>query len=150
MITIIVLGIDPYLLRDLSRDLTKPLSSLCEVSEDDIDFYAPEGLLVHKGVEQNTWNVKVRVVAPRKVQVLQKQIAKTIAEFLSHAVIHITIVFSYYLSDEREVFINKEYPLYMDEKNSVIFETTSEEEEGEEVYTGNIFEKIDKDIKDKK
>jgi hypothetical protein len=149
MITVIILGIDPYQLRDLSRDLTKPLANICEVSEDDINFYAPEGLLVHNGVEQNTWNVQIRVVAPRKVQVLQKEIAKTIAGFMSHIAIHTTIVFAYYLSDERETFINKEYPLFLDEKNSVVTEDITEDDNEDDVFTGNIFEKVDNDNKGK-
>ena len=57
MIVIKVFGLDPYLLRDISEDLTSKLASLYEISEDEIDFYGSEGLIVHKGVEQNTWNI---------------------------------------------------------------------------------------------
>src|SRR5574344_1643987 len=113
MITIVILGIDPYGLCDLSRDLTSPIANLCEVKPQDINFYAPEGLLVHNGVAQNSWNSFVKVIAPKKVQVLQKDIAKIISTFLSSLSIHCEIVFSYYLHDEREVFVNKDYSRFI-------------------------------------
>ena len=50
--TITILGLDPYLLKQLSRELTKQLVEVYECGEDGIDFFAPEGLLLHNGIDQ--------------------------------------------------------------------------------------------------
>ena len=81
MITITMLGLDPYLLRQVSKNLTEKLADIYEVSEDEINFFAPEGLLVHNGVEQNTWNIIVKVDAPLKVKVLENKVVKLIHEY---------------------------------------------------------------------
>ena len=47
MITIKIYGIDPYLLRNISKDATKKIADLYEISEDEINFLAPECLYVH-------------------------------------------------------------------------------------------------------
>lgn len=147
MITVKIIGIDPYSLRNLSKDLTGELANLCEVDEKDINFYAPEGLLVHDGVEQNTWNVHVNVEAPRKIKVLEQQIADVLAGYVKHIAIHVTVIFNYYLAEERHEYINKEYPVYLTEENEVtIEEENSENDNLEEVYTGNVFENIEEKL----
>ena len=81
MITISIIGLDPYLVRQISKEMTPKLAELYEISEDKIDFYAPECLFIHNGVEQNTWNVLVRVNAPLKIKVLEKKAVKIIREW---------------------------------------------------------------------
>lgn len=141
MVTLITFGIDPYSLRQLSSDITPGLSSLFECKKEDINFYATEGLFVHDGVEQNTWYVLIKVMLPRKLQIFQKEAAQIISNFYKDVAIHLEIVFEYYLSDEREIFINNDYPLYLNENNIV---EASEDEIGgddeEDIYTGDAFE----------
>ena len=62
MVFVEIFGIDPYMLRQVSRDLTPKLAKICETDENSINFYAPEGLLVHNGVEQNAWNITIKVL----------------------------------------------------------------------------------------
>lgn len=141
MITIITYGIDPYSLRQLSTDLTPSLSNLLEVKDDDINFYATEGLMVHMGVEQNTWNILIRIVLPRKLQIFQKEVSSLLINYYKKISIHMNIIFSYYLSDEIETYINKEYPLYLNEDN-VVEEDFEEIEGDDDIYTGDAFESI--------
>lgn len=155
MITITVLGIDPYLLRQISKAATKKLANLYECKEDDIDFFAPEGLLVHDGVEQNTWNFVVRVHAPLKVKVLEKEASELIHSYIKDACVNMTIEFYYYSQDNFYQFISKDHPRFMTEENTVVEdEETFEQEEGEEPYLGDIFEefngKVDEQEKKKK
>ena len=148
MITITILGIDPYLLRQISKAATKKLANLYECKEDDIDFFAPEGLLVHNGVEQNTWNFIVRVHAPLKVKVLENEVSEVIHTFIKDACVNMTIEFYYYSQDNFHQYFSSNHPRFMTEENSVYEETESEEvnEEtetnSEEPYLGDIFQEF--------
>jgi len=143
MITITILGIDPYLLRQISKAATKKLANLYECKEDDIDFFAPEGLLVHDGVEQNTWNFVVRVHAPLKVKVLENQVSDVIHVFVKDACVNMTIEFYYYSQDNFHQYISKDHPRFMTEDNAVVEdEEPAEQEDAEEPYIGDIFEEF--------
>lgn len=141
MVNINIYGIDPYLLYQLSRDITSQLASIYEIEEKDITFFAPEGLLVHSGADQNNYNINVIVNAPRKVQVLQKEATKILVAYLSKVVVNIDIIYSYYLMEERETHIVNNYPLFICEKNSVDIEE-NENENFENLYDGDIFASI--------
>jgi hypothetical protein len=132
MITITLYGIDPYLLRDLSRDLTDKLADLYEVEKDDIDFFAPEGLLAHDGVEQNLWNVIVHVNAPKKVSVLQNQAAELIAAYVKNVCVNLAIEFYYYSQDDRYEYLSKDSPRFQTEENSVYVEEGEEDDSDED------------------
>lgn len=142
MITIFTFGIDPYSLRQLSRDITPQLSSFFEVDKEEINFFGNEGLFVHEGIEQNTWYVFIKVVLPRKLQIFQKEAEKIITNFFKFVTIHIEIIFEYYLSEERSVFINSDYPKYLTESNTVDIEDEAAEEDYQDIYTGDAFESI--------
>ena len=78
---------------------------------------------------------------PRKLQIFQKEAASIIANFYKNVVINLEIIFEYYLSDEREVFINHDYPLYLDENNMVeASDETIGDDDIEDIYTGDAFE----------
>ena len=145
MITVILYGLDQFLVGDLSLSLGKDLAKLYEVSEDDINFIAPNDMIFHKGVEQTSWRVIVEVNVPKKLEVLQEQATQVIVHHVKQIAIHVELYFKYYLSDHRYLHINEDYPLYMEETPEVDIETEYPEdiEEGEgedEIYTGDIFE----------
>lgn len=150
MITVSILGVDVYLALKASKEMTPHLSELYEVPMDQINFYAPESLIIHNGVEQNERNILVRVHAPRKFKALQKNCAQIIYEFLKDICVHCSVEFFYYDEENRFEFVNNEYPLFMTESNSVeIVEDENDDEESEknpeeEPYLGNIFEDFEK------
>jgi hypothetical protein len=151
MITISIYGIDPYLLRQISREMTPKLADIFECNKDDIDFYAPEGLFVHDGVEQNTRNILVRVNAPLKVKVMEKKAVEILRRFLKDACVHFSVEFYYYSEDDRYEFIDEKSPRFMTEDNSAYveegdIEASSDEEKpsDEEPYLGNAFEDFEK------
>ena len=81
MITLIFYGLDQFVVGDLSRSLTPRLAKLYEVSEDEINFVAPNDMIFHNGVEQTSWNILIHVHAPMKVSVLQEFVKEFIISY---------------------------------------------------------------------
>lgn len=146
MITISIIGLDPYLVRQISKEMSAKIADIYETTVDNINFYAPECLFIHNGVEQNTWNVLVKVNAPLKVKVMERDAAKIIHEFVKDACVNMAIEFDYYSQDNRYEYIDKNHPRFMTEENTVIEEDESLED-GEEPYLGDIFENFEEKIK---
>ena len=149
MITIIFYGLDQFVVGRLSREFNQNIAKLYEVKEDDINFVAPNDLIFHNGVEQTSWNVIIHVHAPRKAALVQDEVAKYLLEAIGDVAIHKAIEFYYYNEENRYEKINEEYPSFITEENLVDAEADyeGEYEEGEDddqVYTGDIFEGIDK------
>ena len=145
MITITIYGLDQFVVGRLSREMTPNLAKLYELSEDEILFVAPENMVFHKGVEQTSWNIIIHVHAPKKVSVLQDQVAKLILESIGDVAINKIVEFYYYAEDNRYCKFNESYPRFIDSDNLVdIAEDDYEDmEEGEgedEIFTGDIFQ----------
>ena len=144
MITVIIYGLDQFVVGRLSREMTPNLAKLYEVSEDEIIFVAPENMVFHKGVEQTSWNIIIHVHAPKKVSVLQDQVAKLILESIGDVAINKILEFYYYSEDNRYTKLNESYPRFIASDNLVDIEEEDyedmEEGEGEDdIYTGDIF-----------
>ena len=122
--------------------MTSKLANLYEISKDEINFFAPECLYVHEGVDQNTYSILVEVHAPKKVSVLEEDAYKIIENYIKNVTVHLECIFYYFSIDNYHKFENEDYPRYMDEENSVDFYEESEEEttSNEDIYLGNAFE----------
>ena len=155
MITITLIGLDPYAILQLSKDLTPKLADIYETTKDKINFYSPDCLYVHDGVEQNDWNLICRVNAPKKVSVLEHDVVHILKEFLKDYCINMQIVFYYYSADNYYEFNNDDYPRFITESNSVVQEDEhdhdhcdcedcddEEEESEQEIFLGNVFEGV--------
>ena len=145
MITIVIYGLDQFVVGRLSREMTPNLAKLYETSEDEILFVAPQNLVFHKGVEQTSWNILIHVHAPKKVSVLQDQVAKLILESIGDVAINKSLEFYYYSEDNRYCKINDSYPRFIAEDNLVDvaeedYEGMEEGEEDDEIFTGDIFQ----------
>lgn len=145
MITITFYGLDQFVVGNLSRELTPLVAKLYEVSEDEIIFIAPDALVFHKGTEQTSWNILIKVNAPKKVSVLQEQMAQLMLHGIGEVAIHVTVEFTYYSQDDRYQKINPDYPRFITEENLVGIddEEIEDREEGDEddqIFTGDIFE----------
>jgi len=150
MITLTFYGLDQFVVGNLSRDMTHNLAELYEVSEDEINFIAPNDMVFHKGVEQTSWNLIVHVYLPKKLLVLQNEAAELIMQMVQGPTINVAVEFYYYSQDNRYERINKEYPRFITEDNSINVDNDYNdgeyvEGEGEdEVFTGDIFEDFNK------
>ena len=145
MITITIYGLDQFVVGRLSREMTPNLAKLYELDEDEILFVAPENMVFHKGVEQTSWNIIVHVHAPKKVSVLQDQVAKLILESIGDVAINKILEFYYYSEDNRYSKLNEAYPRFISGDNlvDVAEEDYEDMEEGEgedEIFTGDIFQ----------
>lgn len=143
MITISILGLDQYIVGRLSRDLTTNIAKLYELDEDQVVFVAPSNMIFHKGVEQTSWNVIVRVNAPMKVQVLQDEMANLLSLGLSEVAINLVIEFTYYSQDNRYEKLHPDYPRYIAENNLSDLDIELpdyEDVDPEDVYDGDVFE----------
>ena len=151
MVFVEIFGIDPYMLRQVSRDLTPKLAKICETDENSISFYAPEGLLVHNGVEQNAWNITIKVFMNYKYQIHRKEIIDLLVSSFSKIAIHITVAFTYHQKEEVYGFVNSDYPLFLTE-NNIVDEDDEEFEDDDvddlnDVFSGNAFEGFEDKLK---
>lgn len=151
MITIIIHGLDQFIVGQLSKVMSLPLANLYEIGENEINFIAPESMVFHDGVEQTSWRAIITVKAPKKTEVIQKMVAEYLIAMIKDVAVHIEIVFTYFSADNLVEHINKEYPLFITEENIVSIEDEYEEhdeedveiergDDGEELFVGDIFE----------
>ena len=145
MITVTIYGLDQFVVGRLSREMTPNLAKLYELSEDEILFVAPQNMVFHKGVEQTSWNIIIHVHAPKKVSVLEDQVAKFILESIGDVAINKMLEFYYYSQDNRYSKFNEAYPRFIAADNlvNVADEDYEDMEEGEgedEIFTGDIFQ----------
>ena len=145
MITVVIYGLDQFVVGRLSREMTPNLAKLYELSEEEILFVAPENMVFHKGVEQTSWNIIIHVHAPKKVSVLEDQVAKFILESIGDVAINKMLEFYYYSQDNRYSKFNEAYPRFIAADNlvNVADEDYEDMEEGEgedEIFTGDIFQ----------
>lgn len=144
MITIVIYGLDQFVVGRLSREMTPNIAKLYELSEDEIIFVAPENMVFHKGVEQTSWNIIIHVHAPKRAALVQDQVAKLILESIGDVAINKILEFYYYSEDNRYSKLNESYPRFIAADNlvDVANEDYEEMEEGEgedEIFTGDIF-----------
>ena len=145
MITVFFYGLDQFVVGRLSREMTPNLAKLYEVSEDEVLFVAPNDMVFHKGVEQTSWNIIIHLHAPKKVSVLQDQVARLILESIGDVAINKAVEFYYYSEDNRYSKINTAYPRFISADNlvDVASEDYEDKEEGDgddEIFTGDIFQ----------
>ncbi|MCQ2772285.1 MAG: hypothetical protein MJ238_03305 [Bacilli bacterium] len=147
MITISILGLDQYVIGHFSKRHTENIAQIFETSEDEINFYAPQSIIVHNGVEQTSWQVIVVVSAPEKYVVLEDKVADYLIESLKEVAIHISVRFEYYRQENSYDWVNTDYPRYIATDNLVDMEDPYAEVDEEEYdgpvpepYLGNIFE----------
>ncbi|MCQ2798403.1 MAG: hypothetical protein MJ220_00770 [Bacilli bacterium] len=147
MITISILGLDQYVIGHYSKRHTENIAQIFETEENEINFYAPQSIIVHNGVEQTSWQTVVVVSAPEQYAILEDKVADYIIETLKEVTIHISIRFEYYSRDHAYDYVNEEYPRYIASDNIVDVEDPYAEMDEEEYdgpipepYLGNAFE----------
>ena len=145
MITLTLYGLDQFVVGKLSREMTSALADIYECDKEEILFVAPEAMVFHNGVEQTSWNAIVRVDAPKKVAVLQEDVARVIMQLVKGPTIHVQVLFNYFSKDNFYENIYDDYPRYIEEKNIVEVDYDDSDvniEEGEgddQIFTGDIF-----------
>lgn len=147
MVNVFIYGLDQFVVGDVSESLTPNLAKVMEISEDEINFVAPNDMVFHNGVEQTSWRVYVEVRLPQTFEKIQNQIRDVIIHYVKEVAIHIEVLFYYFVPSEHYQYINDDYDNYLEEdKNQFVFEDDEYESESvnegegeDEVYTGDIF-----------
>ena len=145
MIALTIYGLDQFVTGRLSREMTPALADLYECDKEEIIFIAPESMVFHNGVEQTSWNAVVKVDAPKKVAVLQDDVAKLIMSMVKGLTINVQVVFNYFSQDNFYETLNDDYPRYIEDENLVNLESERYDEDIEEgegddqIFTGDIF-----------
>ncbi|MCQ2742961.1 MAG: hypothetical protein MJ239_06720 [Bacilli bacterium] len=142
MITLEILGLDQYVVGHISGEATAKLAAIYGCEEDLINFYSPNSMIIHKGVEQTSWNTIVIVRAPKKFEKAEEAVASYILEVMKKVSINIEVEFEYFEEAKHYQYINESYPRYIAGENikTEVEIETEEPEEGEEVYLGNAFD----------
>ena len=99
---------------------------------------------------KTSWNIIIHVHAPKKVAVLQDQVAHLILESIGDVAINKILEFYYYSQDDRYSKFNDSYPRFIASDNlvDVANEDYEDMEEGEgedEIFTGDIFQNFNND-----
>ena len=147
MITILIYGLDQFVVGRLSRELSPNLAEIYETSEDNFEFIAPDTIIFHKGVEQTSWDVFVEIKAPKRYALVEEFVAKFLLDQISYFAINVHLEFSYYDEERTYERINNEYPRFITEENIVNVDDSEYsdniDEDGEysedDLYTGDIF-----------
>jgi hypothetical protein len=147
MITISLLGLDPFLAQRVSHDIHKKLVGLFGCHSEDLLVYGSESYLFHDGVDQTNWHALVHVKAPIRYEKVQASVADYLVKRLQEQVIHIAIEFEYYDPKLRVASYNPDYPRFVNEANQVEV-ITPKKHVIDEVYQGDVF--VDKASKPKK
>ena len=152
MVTISIIGIEPPLGRQISRDMTPTLVELYELTSEDFFYVLPECYYVNNGVEQNMWNALVKVNAPHKFAVIEHEVAKVLHSYLKFFCVNISVEFYYYDEEHRYEFIDDSQPRFITEENEVYAEDYDDEEElhdhehgevgDDDIFLGNAFEEL--------
>ena len=167
MIIIEFQGLDQFVVGHYSKAHSENLANLFEVDEDELNFYAPNSMFFHKGVEQTSWHSLIIVRAPHKYEAIEDKVAKYLLDTVGDFSINFEVLFQYY--DEEHLYkkTNDAYPLYMDSNNiheeideeyhlgdDPIHDMEDEEDdeeyhehhhhhESEEIFLGNAFEGVE-------
>ena len=147
MITISLLGLDPFLAQRVSHDIHEKLMELFGCHSEDLLVYGPESYLFHDGVDQTNWHALILVKAPIRYEKAQAAVAAFLVKHLQEQVIHVVIEFEYYEEKFRVASYNPDYPRFVSEANQVEV-ITPKQDTSKEVYQGDVF--VDKASKPKK
>ena len=135
MINVILKGVDEFLGSHVESLLTPRIASICKVSNDEVVFTCLHSIIYHGGVDQTSYHMIVTFELEDKYSPFEKELANFVLEASKSFAVHCHINFNY-LSKPYYQRIEKDYPLYVTMENEVAIE---EDEESEEVYTGDIF-----------
>lgn len=147
MILLKFYGLDAYVVGHYSKEHSHQLAELLETDEDEILFFAYQGGLFHKGIEQTSWHAYVEVSLSERFLPLEGNLAHYLLETLKDFAVHLELRFSYLSGEGAYSKINDEYPLYIEKDNLVGEIEEADEEAEEEIFLGNAFEGREDDLK---
>ena len=138
MITISLLGLDPFISQQVSASIMKPLCQALGCSKDEIMVFAPEGFLFHGADDQTDYHVLARVSAPKRYMAQQDKAATAITSGLQRHAIHVAVEFSYFEDKDRYEAFSADYPRFLNDANTVEAKA-GDPKRVTDVYQGDVF-----------
>jgi len=145
MITISILGLDPFISEHYSADIHKKAAKLFGCSVEDIIVHAQESFLYHNGVDQTSWHTIIHVHAPSKYRSVAPQVAAYLLQALKGHIVHGAVEFYYFDESDRYESFDDTYPRYVTSANEVEPVVAASEEQ--QVYLGDAFKGVKLDQK---
>ncbi|MCI1735112.1 MAG: hypothetical protein LKM30_05180 [Bacilli bacterium] len=156
MITIRLLGMDTYQAIDVTRKVHAALVKIYGIGDNELEFYASEGFIIHDGIEQTNYRLNIIVEAPEQYEELENDVKDALVSNLKDIAVNFHILFRYFQPEHDYIINDDSYPVYMTDSNTVkatteaeeAEEKQTEEEESEEPYMGDIIAQFDNYVKD--
>ncbi|HAV20124.1 MAG TPA: hypothetical protein DCX17_03765 [Firmicutes bacterium] len=136
MITIAIIGLDPFIAERISHDIHARLAKI--YATDDILVAASESYLFHDGVDQTDYHAFIQVFAPSKFRLSQDEVAKYLLTLIREHIIHGAIQFHYFEMEDRYATYDELYPRYVTSANAVKVQPI-EASKVSDVFQGDIF-----------
>jgi hypothetical protein len=113
------MGLDVFNVSLISKKIHRQVVELYNCQDNELIIYGSEGFIFVHGIDQSSWDLLVRVVAPNKYKEKEKEMATFLLNYLQKIVIHRTVEFIYYDEKNRYQVIDKDYPRFITEANQV-------------------------------
>jgi len=156
MVVIKTYGLDPYLIKDLSKDLNSKLIEIYENKKEEIVFLGIEGLFYYDGNEQNSWNIVIEVNSNKIYKELENKIKKVLIHYFSEASINIDLFFNYFDEINHHQYLNPKYDRFLKEKEDIKDDFNEEENysysediDEEDIYLDDAFKGFEEKINKK-
>lgn len=143
MINIVLKGVDEFLGADVEKVLLPKAAKVLQVSMDEVLLTCMHSMIYHGGLDQTSFHMIVTFEMEEKYRKFEKELIKCVFEVSKNFSVHSHVNFLYLTPTSSN--IDKEYPLYVTESNRVIIE---DDENEEEVYTGNMFSNFEEQLKE--
>jgi len=132
------LGLDMYIVAELSKEIEQKIHKLLKLPLNDIIITGSETILYHGGIDQNSWHTIVKINILDTYKDKQNELAKAIYSVIKPHTIHVKMIFEYFKSEETVTYRSDDYPLFVTEDNHVEL-VTPEVNPKQEIYHGNAF-----------
>lgn len=143
MINIVLKGVDEFLGADVEKVLLPKVAKVLQVSMDEVLLTCMHSMIYHGGLDQTSFHMIVTFEMEEKYRKFEKELIKCVFEVSKNFSVHSHVNFLYLTPTSSN--IDEEYPLYVTESNRVIIE---DDENEEEVYTGNMFSNFEEQLKE--
>lgn len=145
MIFLKIYGVDPMMVKELSKRTSANLANLFEVETEEIVFIGSEAALFFNGIDQYGFHAYIEIDCPEECKKTCKNIVIYLQKILTEYTIHSVIKFKYYHLLDEHIHIDNTYPRYITDNNIVRVEEGNAVDE-EEVYDGDIFKDLESDL----
>lgn len=137
MITITLLGCEGILSEEISKKLTKNLAKAINVDINQIIFIGADSFISHNGQEQTRFLINLKIELPNKYnkKEIKSKILDELLPILKNYAIHQRILFDFFDEANENIFLDPDYPQYMNDSNMVKVQNEQDDEVDDDAYS---------------